>query len=461
MTGLPVPRQSPSTMTTATRTVFPVGLVVAAGAGLLAAGVLAWTIDPRLGVAALAAPVGLLLVVSPPIGTALVFFALPLDELSALVGGGALNKAVGVAVVGGWLLHALLQREAIAAPLIAIPLAGFVLWGAVSTLWAFDPSATIHLLTTYVQLFCLYLLVVNVLRTPALMRRVLYAHVAGATVLATFALYLTSTGVMQRGRAAVVVAEQLLVEPNACAAALILPIAICLTTGVDRRRGAVERLLLLAAGAVCLTALLLTESRGAVVGLGVAALFVTVAHRQVVLPALVVLLAVPGLLLAPPEFWQRWSEGATLADRGAGRLDIWTVGWVVFREHPLLGVGLGCFPLVYYQFLERATGISWKHAEHVAQVFFKAPHNIYVGAAAELGCIGLGLLLLAIVLHLGVGLRTWRALAARHHPSAELALTALAALIALVIQAGFFDVAHRKYLWATLGMAALGARRAA
>src|SRR5262249_12602595 len=157
-----------------------------------------------------------LLVVSPPIGTALVFFALPLDELSALVGGGALNKAIGVAVVGGWLLHALLQRGAIAAPPIALPLAGVGVWGAVSTLWAFDPSATIHLLTTYVQLFCLYLLVVNVLRTPALMRRVLYAHVAGATVLASFALYLTSTGVMQRGRAAVVVAEQLLVEPNAC-----------------------------------------------------------------------------------------------------------------------------------------------------------------------------------------------------------------------------------------------------
>src|SRR5205814_3948343 len=138
--------------------------------------------------------------------------------------------------------------------------------------------------------------------------------------------------------------------------------------------------------------LLLTLSRGAVVGLAAMALVVSVARGHLLLPVFAVLLAVPGLLIVPPEFWQRWSEGSTLADRGAGRLDIWHVGWVVIREHPLLGVGLGGFPLVYYEFLSQATGISWKHAESVAQVMFKFPHNIYVGAAAELGVVGLGLL---------------------------------------------------------------------
>ena len=189
------------------------------------------------------------------------------------------------------------------------------------------------------------------------------------------------------------------------------------------------------------------------------ALVVSVARGQLVLPLVGALLAIPGLVLAPPEFWQRWSEGATLADRGAGRLDIWRVGWVVIQQHPLLGVGLGCFPIVYYGFLSQAAGISWKHAEAVAQVLVKYPHSIYLGMAAELGIVGFGLLLTGLALHLRAALGTWRLLARGGHPAADLALTVVAGLVALLVQGFAFDIAHRKYLWVTLGMAAVARMR--
>ncbi|HJQ75405.1 MAG TPA: O-antigen ligase family protein [Gaiellaceae bacterium] len=430
--------------------------LVFAGAGLvLAGGVAAYTLDPRLGVAALVAPVVAAFLLSPPTGTALLFFVLPLEELAAITGGLA-TKLLGLGVVGGWLLHALLWRESIGAPRISAPVVGFLLWAAASALWAVEPGTSLRLLATYGQLFGLYLLVANVLRTPAALRRALRAHAAGGAVLAALGLWLTWEGVLQQGRTAIVVDHQLLMEPNAFAAALILPVAICLVGTTDRERGATERLLLGVAGALCLTTLLLTMSRGAVVAIAATAMVVSVARGQVLLPVLALLLAVPGLLLAPAEFWQRWSEGATLADRGAGRLDIWKVGWVVIREHPLLGVGLGCFPIVYYGFLSQATGISWKHAASVAQVLVKYPHNIYVGAAAELGLVGLGLLVTVLAVHLWVAFDTWRRLRAAHHPATDLALTVFAALLALAIQGAAFDVAHRKYLWATLALATLG-----
>jgi O-antigen ligase len=437
------------------RPIAPAVLVVAGAAAVLVAGLLAFAVDVRLGAVVLAAPLALTVLLSPVAGTALLFFVLPLEDLSVAVGAGALIKLLGVAVVGAWLLRVLLQREAIAFPLIGVPVAALALWGAVSILWSVDPPTTLSMAMTYAQLFGLYLLVANVLRTPKALRRALLAHAAGGTVLALAGLYLTWEGVLQRGRTAIVVDKQLLVEPNAFAAALILPIAICLTGSIDRRRGLGERFLLVVGGAFCLTTLLLTLSRGAVVGLGAMAIAVSVARGQVLLPLLGLLLAIPGLLLVPPEFWQRWSEGATLADRGAGRLDIWRVGWVVIQQNPILGVGLGCFPIVYYGFLSQATGISWKHAEDVATVLFKYPHNIYIGAAAELGMLGLALLVAALALHLGAAFTTWRALHRAHHPAADLALTIVAALLALIVQGAAFDIAHRKYLWVTLGMAAL------
>ena len=431
------------------------GVVCGAAVLLVVAG-LGFTVDPRLGMLGLAAPLALAMVASPAVGTGLLLLAMPLEELAAITGGGTLNKLVGLAAVGAWLLRALLRRERIAAPPVALPLAGLVLWGAASALWAVDPGASIHTLVTYLQLLGLYLLVANVLATPASLRRALHAHVVGAVVLSAIGLYLTSQGVLQRGRTAIVVDHELLMEPNAFAAALILPVAICLTGSLDRHRGAVERLALTLAGALCVTTLLLTMSRGAVVALAVMAIAISVARGQLLLPVLAVLIAVPGLLLAPPEFWERWSDAATLADRAAGRLDIWRVGWVVIRQHPFLGVGLGCFPIVYYDYLSQAAGISWRHAQAVAEVLIKYPHNIYLGTMAELGIPGIGLLLAALGLHLRAAFDTWRGLQARRHPAAELALTAVAALFALAVQGAAFDIAHRKYLWVALGVAALG-----
>jgi O-antigen ligase len=436
----------------------PVALVVVLAASALAGVALAFASDPRLGLVGLAAPLGLLVAVSPGAGVALLLFTLPLEELGALLPSGALTlKLLGVLVAGAWLLNALVRRRPIAVPRSALPLVLFVLWGAASTGWAADPAAATRGAATLVQLLLLYLIVLNVLDTPARLRRALHAHVAGGVLLAAFALWLTREGVLQAGRSAIVVDHELVLEPNALAAALLLPVAVCLTGGLDGTRTPLERLCLTMAGVVCVTVMVLTLSRGALIGLAVIALLVSLARRQPWLVVVAALIALPGLLIVGPQLADRLAEGVTLADRGAGRLDIWRVASVVIQSHPLLGVGLGCFPAIYFEYLSRAAGVSWRHALDIASgTMEKYPHNTFIGATAELGVVGLVLLLVIVAVHLRQALASWRFLAARRHAAAGLVLASLAGLAAVAVVGLSCDVAHRKSFWLALALTAVG-----
>jgi O-antigen ligase len=434
------------------------GPIVIAGLAALLAVAAGFALAPRLGVALLALPLGLLVVAAPAAGVMVLLFVLPLEELGALTPGGMLtvHKLLGVAVAGAWLLQALLRREPVVVPWTAVPLVGFVLWAAASALWAAEADTAVRLTMRLLQLLALYVLVVNVLDRPDRLRHGLYAHVAGGAVLAGLGLVLVAQGVLQGGRAAIVVDRQLLLESNAFAAALLLPVAVCLATALDRARPGPERAVLAAAGALCATTIVLTMSRGALVALAAMAAVVSVARRQVLLPLALVLLALPGLVAVGPALWERLAEGATLADRGAGRLDIWRVGWVVIQHQPVVGVGLGGFPLIYFDYLSQATGISWRHVLGVARTLERYPHNTYLGVTAELGMVGLGLLVATLAVHLRAVVASWRALGARRHPAAPLLLVPIAMLVAVTVLAVGFDVGLRKFLWLSLALAAIG-----
>jgi O-antigen ligase len=434
------------------------GAVVCAALGCVGLGVLAFAEQPRLGVVVLGLPVALLVAVSPAAGTAFLLLALPLEELGAMGPGGmpTLHKLLGVGVVGAWLLQALVRRQSIRVPAMVLPLVAYVVWGGTSALWSVDPATTVRLTVTLVQLLGLYLLLVNVLDTPAALRRALLAHVAGGVLLAVVGLYLVGEGVLQGGRAAIVVDRQMLVESNALAAALLLPVAICLAGATDRTRGGLERIALAVAGALCTTAILFTLSRAALLGVVAIVLVMSAVRRTLVLLVPAMVLALPGVLLIGPELWQRLVEGVTLADRGAGRVDIWEVGWIVIRHHPLAGVGLGSFPLVYYEYLAQAADVSWRHALAVAHSLARAPHNTYLGTLAELGVVGFVLLLTALAQHLVAAVRTQRRLAGRHPRAAGLLLSGLTGLAAMVVLALGHDVANRKFLWLALALPAIG-----
>ena len=88
---------------------------------------------------------------------------------------------------------------------------------------------------------------------------------------------------------------------------------------------------------------------------------------------------------APPP-----SVGPDLNERllnfsGNGRADLWEVAWADYRAHPLVGSGAGSYERFWVR--ERETALKVRDA-----------HGLYVETLAELGPLGLGLLLVAVAI---------------------------------------------------------------
>ena len=150
-------------------------------------------------------------------------------------------------------------------------------------------------------------------------------------------------------------------------------------------RNLLAKSLLLAAGALALTTMVLTGSRSAMVGLAFVVVYsvFTSKHKLINLASCVVLGCVVWFSI-PAAYQQRfltvksYAEGGKLDDSNEYRLEVWRAGWKMFTDHPLLGVGAGQFPTAF--------GTSYSQKAHGG---WMNPHNLLLQVACELGIVGL------------------------------------------------------------------------
>lgn len=210
------------------------------------------------------------------------------------------------------------------------------------------------------------------------------------------------------------------------------------------------RALLLATLGLTVIALVLTFSRGALLGFMVVNVLFLAWHRSGKVLLLGALLALAAPLLVPDAVFERlgmgFGEGANAVS--AGRLEgLWLPLLPAVLESPVFGHGLG--------------SILWSDAMHVAAVDparvigATHPHNAYLEALLDVGVVGLALLL-AYYLHVYRGLRALGADAALDPRLAGFFQGAAAGLAALLAVA-FFDSslaprAEQAYLWLAIGL---------
>ncbi|MHB8966583.1 MAG: O-antigen ligase family protein, partial [Coriobacteriia bacterium] len=402
------------------------------------------TIAAALAAAALA---------STDLGIALLFVAIPFFDFATLGPESAPFTAAHVLLVFtllGWVARIVRDgRDALprTTPLVFALATPFVA-GVISLAGSLAPAATLGGTS---RLLLMWLLAMLVAARGAGERRgrsmvvVLVAVACAMAVLAALQYLDPSIGVGRfatQGFSALttlVRPSAFFLDPNFLAGYLSAAALVSLAFVVRAKR-LIEAGWWSAAALVCLGGTLVTSSRSAVVGLAVGLLIVVLtapAKRRIAL-----IIAGVGLALAVAPFIP-----ATVYQRAAGLLDPSSEGSLATRylmvessvemldEYAIGGTGLGAYDIVYPAYRKPGALTRILH-----------PHQVPLAMWVEMGLPGL-LAVLAIVGGIGAA---WRRIArAGYQP---LGTAALAAVIALVVQALFQYYLYFEYLWIFLGL---------
>ena len=363
------------------------------------------------------------------------------------------------------------------------PLAVLLLVALISTVVSAHPDVAVeHLRQFALEGLVAYLLVINAVRTPETLRRVLWALLAAGACLALVSLYQQISGTFDRpygglgqvdsayfrGQSAEARLAGPLGDPNYYAQILlpIVPLGLIAISGERSRTARVA-----AAGAVLLVCLAMTftYSRGAVVAFVAVLLAMACLRRLRARHVVVIALGVTLLLVSAPAFRDRVESiadigGATArsgeqtsADESTrGRTTEMLAAKLAFFDHPLLGVGPGVFPYYYQQYAQQV-GIEvheeTRSGPETGNLPRREAHNIWLGLAADLGLAGLaafGAIMFVSFRELARVRRRWLGIRPEVVGYADALLLALVAYFAAGL---FLTLAFERYLWLLIALA--------
>lgn len=213
----------------------------------------------------------------------------------------------------------------------------------------------------------------------------------------------------------------------------------------------IPRLILLASFLGFSGAIIVCGSRGALLGVVITAAAAWVRNPRRLGMAVVFLLFIPTVIYILPEgSKERWQSAAHWQeDRTAShRVHLWEAGLRMFRDHPLLGVGPGNFPISYAE----------KYAEAGEDASTWVPHSIYIQALSELGLAGIlpVLALIGVCFWINAGTRKRLGPEGKKQRKFDyfLALGLDLALIGYLVSGAFLAVLYYPHLWVILGLSA-------
>jgi O-antigen ligase len=395
---------------------------------------------------------------------ALVFLSLPLalaawipvawNEFSHVAGKAPLagTLLLVVAWIGTRRVRGAVAASELSVRIARIALVALLVWVTLSISWASDRSDAWAQVIQWYLAGGVFLLVTTIATTPARVRLIALAFVAGA--LASIVIGLTGSGLSTTADAIDIATRQRFSggagDPNYLAAGLIA--AIALTAGViPSARDPLAKLGLLATVLVLAAGMAATESRGGLIAALIAAAAAVIIARerrvQTATFGVFAIAAVTVFLLLSPASWQRVT---TIDAGGTGRTELWRVATRMASDHPIAGVGVRGFEHESKAYVLRPGNLSFVRliAERPA-----VAHNVYLQQLAETGAIGLGLLLAVFAACLAAA----HIAQARFRASGDRAMAALGrattvAMIGMLAASAFISNSTDKRLWIVLAL---------
>ncbi len=424
------------------------GLGLAALLGALAAR------DPMLALVAVGAlGVGALLLTN--VTWALVIFILLQFVVASLEISQDAIKAAGALVVGVWVLSQAVFPErranglAARQPLLTAAMILFILWAAMSLLWAGNKGAVTADLQRMVMNMALVPIVFAAVKTRRDVEWTV-AAIAGGLILASALLIALYGGSEQR-------LEGGEIDSNKLAAALVpglLLSAVLATSG----RSSLKRLAFGVGAVVGVMALMMTLSRGGLVAMAVALAVLLVyggRYRWKVAVSLF-LLAVAAFLYfgfaVDADSRERVTSFGTGAreENDTGRPDIWRVGFEVVKDKPILGAGFGNY---IYEAPRHLFEAGYVRRSDLIIVTPLPAHNMYLHVLVDSGVVGLALFMVILTVPIVAATRAVRRFEAQGDRRMELlGRVYVAGMIGLLAADVFLSGQYDRILWLLLGL---------
>jgi len=326
-------------------------------------------------------------------------FVIPWENGVVIHGLGTISRVVGIPTFGLALL-AILESgtlRTLAMPLMIM--VAFLVWGASTYFWSFDPRSTLLSVYTFLQLFMMVWLIWEFARTRKQQLLLLRAYVLGSIVssVATLIGFHNNTG-LHSGRY-----SGLNFNPGDLAFILVLAIPISLYLMVQEHR----RMWVWVDGCatvLAFSAIVLTASRGSLVAsiptlLMFPFLFPKLKWgRNLPILVFVALAGIGAWLFMPESSWSRLSTIGSEISQGTlnERTMIWQIGWQVFGQAPFQGVGAGAYAPTVEHTLGMASDVGGVDtgSSPVARL---VAHNTFFSILVEQGVIGFALFFLLVL----------------------------------------------------------------
>ncbi len=399
------------------------------------------------------------------------------------------NVPVFAAAVVPMLLAVPLARDLVVRrlPVVAPPMLGWMVAllfiHLVSALFAVDKTTAWDTVTVFiVEGFGIYFLLINVIRTPEMLRAVTWVLLASGALVSLLSVHqeLTSNygndyfGFAQVSNAAFSTGVTTLTgdvtqprlagsigETNRFAQVMLMLVPL----GIFRFMSEPSRALRILAGVtttVITLGVVLTFSRGAAVGLGML-LIALVALRMVQRQHIVAIgLALALVFVSFPQYWTRVSTlaavGTLTEGGGTGAVDGSLLSRatetlsaaLVMVDHPLIGVGPGLFG-TYYEEYAQVVGIRIKNDAA------REAHNLYLGLGAELGVTGLIVFLIVAILTVRMILLARRRSMGRRPDLERLTTPFALSIMTYHVTGMFLHLAFARFYWLMLAVAGAAA----
>ncbi len=274
----------------------------------------------------------------------------------------------------------------------------FIIWAGLGLMVTNNAAITFATLLELAKLWVIAFFIINVIRNAAELRFFAIAW------LGVFALYpirgaLYNQYICQCTEFGRVAWNFVFDNPNDLAALCLIPLGIA--AGVAQvERVKVWRWAAIAGVLVIALVVMLTQSRGAMLAMGVAAVLLPMTSKRRARDfALLLALMGSAALLAPRGVWERMAGLSNVSVQGGmvgvdpegsaeARWQIWQIAGATVRDNPLLGVGVGMMPETHrFETLRRGFGYTVRGNRDT--------HSTYLRIAAEMGIPG-ALLYLAI-----------------------------------------------------------------